>query len=98
MTTAKEATAMSHLYLETKITQARMKANDLIDVIDQFIYIAAENGKFSTIIYPLKLNNFIVENEQRAYINQIRENLETNGYLTKFHPNDGSLEIKWPCI
>lgn len=98
MTTAKEATAMSNLSFNTKVNRARMKANDVMDIIDQYIVICAQNGDFSTTVHPLKLYNFNTEVEQRAYMNQVRENLETNGYTIKFHPSEGALEIKWPYV
>lgn len=98
MISAKEATTMTNVALDTRIVAAQLKGKDVINIIEQYIKIAAQKGEFKTEFYPFNIYSFTSEPEKRHYITTIVSVLELEGYKIKNHPSNESIEITWPYI
>lgn len=66
-----------------------LKLNTDLSVIDELIKEKVANGKYILLYKPLLF--------ERYYIQTIKEFLENNGYLVKYHfmTNEVKIEISW---
>lgn len=95
MITATEAMRLSMAASETKITQAKMIAEDTIDAIEAIIKCDAKEGKIESTFHLYNYHDFNSETEKRAYRNHLKEILETNGYTVKYNSIGESFTIRF---
>ena len=96
MITAREATQKSNQSLINMQLAAIADANETLGVIEQYINLAAEDGKFEIDFPPFKLHSYTEEIKNKAYLNRIIEVLESNEFVVVFHGPIATLHITWP--
>lgn len=96
MITAREATQKSNQAIIDMQLAAIKDGNDTLTVIEQYIVLAAEEGKYEIDFPPFKLHSYTEEIKNKAYLNRIIEVLESCGYVVVFHGGVATLHITWP--
>lgn len=95
MTTAIETRTLLHKAMAARYDSGMQKAYEVLDLIDKCIKGAAINCETNTTVYILRLVTLDSEEEKKAYINTLKQELSNNGYHVTYSIETHGLKITW---